>query len=244
MSNNLSYSLFSYVISHTLDLKVGKADTSTLDINIDPVYFLLFLTVIFTFILFLACLFKQKLIPFLKELHRERIENFYEITNCYLKANLIIISNYQLLSICFILYSVYALSCFHKLFVLNSFLTSNVLINTEKIITTSEKLLKSDRKLCYFYLSETHSLITKAPEKSLFRRVLKDKSFDPSCLFDTHILDINVDHLKNYERQGFLITSYSFALVVINIFISHSGSPYWISGQFFAYNHCHLLRRR
>ena len=215
-------------------------------IDLDRKYFLIWLLTTVILFLFFSFQFYKNLSQFhnfYTDLMRIRLNEYYEITNKYLKINLKFVNKFRLLSICSILYGIYIGLYLNRILVTNSFMTSNVLLNTERIISDRKQLLNSFRKFCSFKKTETYSLVLNSPNGTILNTILNQKSYQPHCLFDTNAKSIDLNQLKIANKNSFLLTSYSLAIVLINMFISILKSPYYISKQVFSCNLSHLLRK-
>lgn len=235
----------SYVVAHALrDLHSGKRRLTVLGMfNVDIWYVVFYLGVLMCSILFLAYQFRQQFTAYRRTIIRQKMSDFYRITRLFLKQQLRPYSKLRIYRICFILYAMYVLNLFNLIIVSNSFVSQNVAMDLNEIIYSDRQLMRTNKFLCLFEDSETLSFIVDSPRSSLLRKMYDQKFTSSNCLLNTQILNMDAEKLNKFERAGFLFTSYPHSVVTVSVFSSLSGSPYFISGEFFHHNHAPILRK-
>lgn len=241
----------SYVVAHALkDLNSGKRTRTALKMfNVDPWYIALYFAVIAGGILFLLYHLRSRFPAYRKAIHLEKISNFHRTTSRFLRRKphqrpqARLFAKLRLRRICFLLYAIYAVYFFNRIFISNSFVSKNVAMDLNEIIYSERQLFKSKLVLCLFTGSDRIAFLADSPPNSLLKRINDEKFTGSKCLLNPKIIDMDAEKVKQFEKEGFLFANRPNSVVVANMFTAFSNSPYWISNEFFQDNQVQILRK-
>ena len=119
-----------------------------------------------------------------------------------------------------------------------------MVVDTSSILQRLDQALESPRYWCYFPADEVTILYKKAPVKSIQNQIYRNK-FNKDCVLEqAEAMDSNSKNYQLFKENGFLIGTYTFCNVLVNIMSSiDNKARYWVSSRFEGMNFAQILRK-
>lgn len=231
----------SYVAVHPLDhLKSIKSQLTIVDmVKIDYLYFVFYFAVLIFTSGFLFVQLGRHCLDFRRTVLNRRMNEYYSVTKRLVKSqtkrdfyNLTL----KVLRICFLLYAHVFLYNFTLSLVNISLSTNKILIDYSSVIYDRSQMMSTERELCFFKNDGVLPFFRTSPKQCFYRKLYDSKY--RHCHFGHGIF-----RARRFNVNGFLITNYPFANIVVGSLIGYTKATYWISSEMFSLNMAHMVRR-
>lgn len=208
-------------------------------IHIDKLYLVFYLFQLIFTTTFLAVQLREHYFDFRRVVLNGRMSEYFSMTKRLLKKRVNRVRynlTLKVLRICFLLYAHLFLYYFTLALVNISLSTNKILIDYSSVIYDRSQLEKTERELCFFKNQGILPFFRTSPKHCFYRN-----------LYDTKYQHCHIGYGlfrgRRFLMNGFLITNYPFANILIGSLAGYTRTPYWISREQFSLNLAHMIRK-
>lgn len=226
---------------HPLDhLKSVQADLTIYDmLHIDKWYFVFYLFQLIFTTVFLVVQLRERYFDFRRVVLKQRMNEYFSLTKRLLEKrsnctgyNLTL----KVLRVCFLLYAHVFLVFFTISLVNISLSTNKVLVDYSSVIYDRSQMQKTERQLCFFKNQGIWPFFRTSPKNCFYRKIYDAK-------YRRCHMGYGLIRGRHFLLNGFLITNYAFANIVVGSLTGHTRKPYWISKEIFSMNVANMIRK-